>query len=212
MCVSPLLRCTWLCTALPMGSCRPPWSCCIVPVTSCCWSAGRTTQRWHCWTWVFSFLRFINNQHQQNGNVDILCSVFNIYCSWFSFHRVTLGWCCTEWWSMIYLWDSWSTPWPSTQSTTDPGPSKWPSGGDTFIIIIIIYYNGIILTLRDGLYNMFLFFSSHHLVARVYESKAEFRSALQHEKEGYTIYKNQVKPAGIQTAGKCLYQMWWIDT
>ncbi|ETE69328.1 hypothetical protein L345_04868 [Ophiophagus hannah] len=32
---------------------------------------------------------------------------------------------------------------------------------------------------------------SHHLVARVYESKAEFRSALQHEKEGYTIYKNQ---------------------
>uniref|UniRef100_A0A8B9HGS5 Clustered mitochondria protein homolog n=1 Tax=Astyanax mexicanus TaxID=7994 RepID=A0A8B9HGS5_ASTMX len=35
---------------------------------------------------------------------------------------------------------------------------------------------------------------SHHLVARVYESKAEFRSALQHEKEGYTIYKNQVTP------------------
>ncbi|XP_056612685.1 clustered mitochondria protein homolog isoform X2 [Triplophysa dalaica] len=33
---------------------------------------------------------------------------------------------------------------------------------------------------------------SHHLVARVYESKAEFRSALQHEKEGYTVYKNQV--------------------
>uniref|UniRef100_A0A3B4BBA3 Clustered mitochondria protein homolog n=1 Tax=Periophthalmus magnuspinnatus TaxID=409849 RepID=A0A3B4BBA3_9GOBI len=32
----------------------------------------------------------------------------------------------------------------------------------------------------------------HHLVARVYESKAEFRSALQHEKEGYTIYKNQM--------------------
>ncbi|XP_078080887.1 clustered mitochondria protein homolog isoform X3 [Mustelus asterias] len=33
---------------------------------------------------------------------------------------------------------------------------------------------------------------SHHLVARVYESKAEFRSALQHEKDGYTIYKNQL--------------------
>ncbi|XP_056675616.1 clustered mitochondria protein homolog isoform X2 [Monodelphis domestica] len=33
---------------------------------------------------------------------------------------------------------------------------------------------------------------SHHLVARVYESKAEFRSALQHEKEGYTIYKGQL--------------------
>lgn len=40
---------------------------------------------------------------------------------------------------------------------------------------------------------------SHHLVARVYESKAEFRSALQHEKEGYTIYKNQVSPAGPGT-------------
>ncbi|XP_075052869.1 clustered mitochondria protein homolog isoform X2 [Mixophyes fleayi] len=33
---------------------------------------------------------------------------------------------------------------------------------------------------------------SHHLVARVYETKGEFRSALQHEKEGYTIYKNQL--------------------
>lgn len=39
---------------------------------------------------------------------------------------------------------------------------------------------------------VFIFVPSHHLVARVYESKAEFRSALQHEKEGYTIYKNQV--------------------
>lgn len=37
-----------------------------------------------------------------------------------------------------------------------------------------------------------MLFCSHHLVARVYESKAEFRSALQQEKEGYTIYKNQV--------------------
>lgn len=42
-------------------------------------------------------------------------------------------------------------------------------------------------------------FFSHHLVARVYESKAEFRSALQHEKEGYTIYKNQVGPAEVHT-------------
>ncbi|MEE6468791.1 hypothetical protein FKM82_008382 [Ascaphus truei] len=33
---------------------------------------------------------------------------------------------------------------------------------------------------------------SHHLVARVYETKAEFRSALQHEKDGYSIYKNQL--------------------
>lgn len=40
---------------------------------------------------------------------------------------------------------------------------------------------------------------SHHLVARVYESKAEFRSALQHEKEGYTVYKNQVGEAHEKT-------------
>lgn len=33
---------------------------------------------------------------------------------------------------------------------------------------------------------------SHHLIARVYESKAEFRTALQHEKECYTIYRNQL--------------------
>ncbi|XP_051521359.1 clustered mitochondria protein homolog isoform X3 [Myxocyprinus asiaticus] len=40
---------------------------------------------------------------------------------------------------------------------------------------------------------------SHHLVARVYESKADFRSALQHEKEGYTVYKNQVGEAHEKT-------------
>uniref|UniRef100_A0A1A8FEH0 Clustered mitochondria protein homolog n=1 Tax=Nothobranchius korthausae TaxID=1143690 RepID=A0A1A8FEH0_9TELE len=40
---------------------------------------------------------------------------------------------------------------------------------------------------------------SHHLVARIYESKAEFRSALQHEKEGYTIYKNQMGEAHEKT-------------
>ncbi|XP_029304608.1 LOW QUALITY PROTEIN: clustered mitochondria protein homolog [Cottoperca gobio] len=33
---------------------------------------------------------------------------------------------------------------------------------------------------------------SHHLLATVFESKGEFRSALQHEKEAYTIYKTQV--------------------
>ncbi|XP_035522941.1 clustered mitochondria protein homolog isoform X2 [Morone saxatilis] len=33
---------------------------------------------------------------------------------------------------------------------------------------------------------------SHHLLATVYESKGEFRSALQHEKEVYSIYKSQV--------------------
>lgn len=54
----------------------------------------------------------------------------------------------------------------------------------------------------------FLFyFFSHHLVARVYESKAEFRSALQHEKEGYTIYKNQVGPAGLY----CQEPAYWIN-
>lgn len=49
------------------------------------------------------------------------------------------------------------------------------------------------------------FFSSHHLVARVYESKAEFRSALQHEKEGYTIYKNQVGPEGLLGTGTLFF-------
>uniref|UniRef100_A0A669C2K3 Clustered mitochondria homolog n=1 Tax=Oreochromis niloticus TaxID=8128 RepID=A0A669C2K3_ORENI len=33
---------------------------------------------------------------------------------------------------------------------------------------------------------------SHHLLATVYESKGEFRSALHHEKEAYSIYKSQV--------------------
>ncbi|XP_054482358.1 clustered mitochondria protein homolog [Anoplopoma fimbria] len=33
---------------------------------------------------------------------------------------------------------------------------------------------------------------SHHLLATVYESKGEFRSALQHEKEAFSIYKSQV--------------------
>ncbi|CAJ1063756.1 clustered mitochondria protein homolog [Xyrichtys novacula] len=33
---------------------------------------------------------------------------------------------------------------------------------------------------------------SHHLLATVYESKGEFRLALQHEKEAYSIYKSQV--------------------
>lgn len=46
---------------------------------------------------------------------------------------------------------------------------------------------------------------SHHLVARVYESKAEFRSALQHEKEGYTIYKNQVMSGFTHGALGCCH-------
>lgn len=35
-------------------------------------------------------------------------------------------------------------------------------------------------------------FFSHYLVAKAYESKGEFRSALQHEKDCYAVYKNQV--------------------
>lgn len=40
----------------------------------------------------------------------------------------------------------------------------------------------------------FLLFSppSHHLFAMVYESKGDLQSALQHEKEAYSIYHNQV--------------------
>ncbi|KAM9348865.1 clustered mitochondria protein homolog [Symphorus nematophorus] len=33
---------------------------------------------------------------------------------------------------------------------------------------------------------------SHHLLATVYESKGEFRSALQHEKEAYAVYNSQL--------------------
>ncbi|XP_046876436.1 clustered mitochondria protein homolog [Hypomesus transpacificus] len=33
---------------------------------------------------------------------------------------------------------------------------------------------------------------SYHMLAMVFESKGDFRSALQHEKEAYSIYKNQV--------------------
>lgn len=64
---------------------------------------------------------------------------------------------------------------------------------------------GIILTDMATLHSLCLVtVFSHHLVARVYESKAEFRSALQHEKEGYTIYKNQVSPAGLLGTGTLL--------
>lgn len=53
-------------------------------------------------------------------------------------------------------------------------------------------------------------FDSHHLVARVYESKAEFRSALQHEKEGYTIYKNQVCHMSMEHARKKKKKDVWV--
>lgn len=35
-------------------------------------------------------------------------------------------------------------------------------------------------------------FFSHHLLAKVFESKGEFRSALRHEKERYMVYRSQV--------------------
>ncbi|KAI4897571.1 hypothetical protein NFI96_020853, partial [Prochilodus magdalenae] len=40
---------------------------------------------------------------------------------------------------------------------------------------------------------------SHHLLAKVYESKGEFRSALRHEKERYMIYRKQVGEAHEKT-------------
>ncbi|XP_076025104.1 clustered mitochondria protein homolog [Genypterus blacodes] len=40
---------------------------------------------------------------------------------------------------------------------------------------------------------------SHHLLATVYESKGEFRMALQHEKESYSIYKSQVGESDAST-------------
>ncbi|XP_066502027.1 clustered mitochondria protein homolog isoform X2 [Hoplias malabaricus] len=40
---------------------------------------------------------------------------------------------------------------------------------------------------------------SHHLLAKVYESKGEFRSALRHEKERYMIYRSQVGEAHEKT-------------
>jgi len=35
---------------------------------------------------------------------------------------------------------------------------------------------------------------NHHLVARTHSCKGDFRSALQSEKEAYTIYKQLVSP------------------
>lgn len=40
---------------------------------------------------------------------------------------------------------------------------------------------------------LFAFFSSHHLLATVYERRGDLQSARQHEKEAYTIYHNQVR-------------------
>uniref|UniRef100_A0A669BQ05 Clustered mitochondria homolog n=1 Tax=Oreochromis niloticus TaxID=8128 RepID=A0A669BQ05_ORENI len=52
--------------------------------------------------------------------------------------------------------------------------------------------NALTLTSKyHGPFHVFLL-HSHHLLATVYESKGEFRSALHHEKEAYSIYKSQV--------------------
>lgn len=58
-----------------------------------------------------------------------------------------------------------------------------------------------VLFLNFHLYRLNIFITSlhvcllcsHHLLATVYESKGDFRSALQHEKEAYSIYENQVR-------------------
>ncbi|XP_031713035.1 clustered mitochondria protein homolog isoform X1 [Anarrhichthys ocellatus] len=46
---------------------------------------------------------------------------------------------------------------------------------------------------------------SHHLLATVYESKGEFRSALQHEKQAFFIYKSQVGENHESTAESSKY-------
>ncbi|XP_061418058.1 clustered mitochondria protein homolog isoform X1 [Lethenteron reissneri] len=46
---------------------------------------------------------------------------------------------------------------------------------------------------------------SHHLLARVFSSKGDFRSALQHEKETYTIYKAQFGDVHEKTVGSSEY-------
>ncbi|KAK1788065.1 hypothetical protein P4O66_016542, partial [Electrophorus voltai] len=46
---------------------------------------------------------------------------------------------------------------------------------------------------------------SHHLMAKVFESKGEFRSALRHEKERYMIYRNQVGESHEKTCESSEY-------
>ncbi|KAE8287357.1 Clustered mitochondria protein-like protein [Larimichthys crocea] len=52
--------------------------------------------------------------------------------------------------------------------------------------------NGLILTSKYHGAMSLKHAHSHHLLATVYESKGEFRSALKHEKEAYSLYKSQV--------------------
>ncbi|MEE6519666.1 hypothetical protein FKM82_017364, partial [Ascaphus truei] len=46
---------------------------------------------------------------------------------------------------------------------------------------------------------------SHHLITLVYTSKAEFRSAMQHEKETYTIYKALLGDSHARTRESSLF-------
>ena len=50
------------------------------------------------------------------------------------------------------------------------------------------------------------FLFSHHLVARAYSCKGEFRQALQHEKETYKLYRAQLGDDHDKTkeSGECL--------
>ncbi|KAG7251147.1 hypothetical protein CRUP_009117, partial [Coryphaenoides rupestris] len=51
--------------------------------------------------------------------------------------------------------------------------------------------NALKITLKYHGATSLKFAHSHHLLATVYESKGEFRLALQHEKEAYSVYKSQ---------------------
>ena len=54
--------------------------------------------------------------------------------------------------------------------------------------------------------NCEMFWCSHHLVARAYSCKGEFRQALNHEKETYKLYKAQLGDEHEKTkeSGECL--------
>ena len=49
---------------------------------------------------------------------------------------------------------------------------------------------------------------SYHLIARTYSCKGDFRTALQNEKEAYTIYKQVVslflQEVGLEISGVCV--------
>lgn len=59
----------------------------------------------------------------------------------------------------------------------------------SFLYFIIPQFHAILPS--SLLLNVYVPFS-HHLLATVYECKGEFRLALQHEKEAYSLYRSQV--------------------